>query len=317
MLSTYPAIQPYEQHMLTVDAPHQIYVEECGNPEGMPVLFVHGGPGSGCSEEHRRYFDPNQYRIILFDQRGSGRSVPHADLSDNTTQALVSDMELIRERLGVEQWVLFGGSWGSTLSLVYAQTYPERVAGLILRGIFLARPHDVNWLFNGEGANFVYPDYWDDFTATVKLNGHSNYVEAYNAVLTGEDEVARMAAAKAWSSWEGRCSSLQLTQEALEWTTDPHIALSLARIECHYMLNNCFLIPDQILNNMDKIAHIPGIIVHGRYDMVCTFENAWRLYKAWPSSSLQIIPDAGHSSKESGIVDALVRATQTMVAAIR
>ncbi len=313
MLSSYPAIQPYEQHMLSVTAPHQLYVEVCGNPDGMPVLFVHGGPGSGCSEDHRRFFDPNKYRIILFDQRGSGRSTPHADLSDNTTQALVSDMEMIREFMGVDQWVLFGGSWGSTLSLVYAQTHPDRVAGLILRGIFLSRQHDMYWLFNGDGANYIYPDYWDEFISAVKLNGHSNYIDAFYAVLTGEDEVARMAAAKAWSTWEGRCSSLQLTQDMMSWTTDPHTALSLARIECHYMMNNCFLAPNQIMDNVDKIAHIPGIIVHGRYDIVCTLDNAWRLHKAWPASTLQIIPDAGHSSKEPGIVDALVRATQTMV----
>ncbi len=317
MLSSYPAIQPYEQHMLSVAEPHQLYVEVCGNPDGMPVLFVHGGPGGGCSEDHRRFFDPNKYRIILFDQRGSGRSTPHADLTENTTQALVSDMEMIRDFLGVDQWVLFGGSWGSTLSLVYAQTYPDRVAGLILRGIFLSRQHDMYWLFNGKGANYVYPDYWEDFTSAVKLNEHSNYIDAYHAVLTGEDEVARMAAAKAWSAWEGRCSSLQLTEDAMQWTSDPHTALSLARIECHYMVNNCFLAPNQILDNMDKIADIPGIIVHGRYDMVCIFENAWRLHKAWPASTLQIIPDAGHSSKESGIIDALVRATQIMVEQIR
>jgi proline iminopeptidase len=317
MLTSYPAIQPYEQHLLPVDKPHQLYVEVCGNPEGQPILFVHGGPGSGCSEDHRRYFDPNKYRIILFDQRGAGRSTPHADLSENTTQALISDMEHIREFLGVEQWVLFGGSWGSTLSLVYAQTYPERVCGLILRGIYLNRQHDIDWLYNGAGANYVFPDYWENFTAAIKLNGHSNYIEAYNAVLTGTDEVARMAAAKAWSAWEGSCIALQLSQEALDSMTDPHFALSLARIECHYFLNNCFLEPDQILKNMDKIQHIPAIIVHGRYDMVCSVENAWTLHKAWPGSTLHIIPDAGHSSKEPGIVDALVRATHTMVEHLR
>lgn len=317
MLSTYPAIMPYEQHMLTVDEPHQLYVEVCGNPQGMPVLFVHGGPGAGCSEDHRRYFDPNQYRIILFDQRGSGRSTPHADLTENTTQALIADMELIREFLNVDQWILFGGSWGSTLSLVYAQTHPDRVAGLILRGIFLSRPHDMDWLFNGAGANYIYPDYWDDFISAVKLIGHANYVQAYNEVLTGDDEIARMAAAKAWSTWEGRCSSLRLSQEGLEWITDPHTALSLARIECYYFLNDCFLEPNQILNDMPKIQHIPGIIVHGRYDIVCSFENAWTLHKAWPNSTLHIIPDAGHSSKEPGITDALVRATQTMIEQIR
>lgn len=317
MLTSFPAIEPYEQHLLAVEKPHQLYVEECGNPEGTPILFVHGGPGSGCSEDHRRYFDPNQYRIILFDQRGSGRSTPHADLSENNTQALVDDMEVIRKKLGVEQWVLFGGSWGSTLSLVYAQTHPERVRGLILRGIFLNRPHDMDWLYNGAGANFVFPDYWEDFTSAVKLNGHNNYMEAYYAVLTGTDEVARMAAAKAWSAWEGRCIALQLSQEALDSMTDPHFALSLARIECHYFMNNCFLTPNQILNNMPKIHHIPSIIVHGRYDMVCSLENAWTLHKAWPGSTLQIIPDAGHSSKEPGIVDALVRATHTMSELLR
>lgn len=312
MLTSFPAIEPYEQHLLAVEKPHQLYVEECGNPKGIPVLFVHGGPGSGCSEDHRRYFDPNQYRIILFDQRGSGRSTPHADLSGNNTQALISDMEAIREMLGVEKWVLFGGSWGSTLSLVYAQTHPEQVLGLILRGIFLNRPHDMDWLYNGAGANFVFPDYWEDFTSAVKLNGHTNYMEAYYAILTGTDEVARMAAAKAWSAWEGRCIALQLSHEAVETMTDPHFALSLARIECHYFMNNCFLTPNQIINNMPKIHHIPSIIVHGRYDMVCSLENAWTLHKAWPGSTLQIIPDAGHSGKEPGIVDALVRATHTM-----
>ncbi len=316
MITQFPAILPYEQHMIDVDTPHQLYVEVCGNPKGIPILFVHGGPGSGCSEDHRRYFDPNDYKIILFDQRGSGRSTPHAHLEKNTTQALVNDMETIREFLGVEKWVLFGGSWGSTLSLVYAQTHPERVCGFILRGIFLNRPRDIDWLFNGAGANYVFPDYWENFTDTVQLNGHTSYVQAYNEVLTGTDEVARMAAAKAWSSWEGSCIALQLSQDAVESMTDPHTALSLARIECHYFMNNCFLTPDQILNDMDKITHLPAIIVHGRYDMVCSFENAWSLHKAWPDSILQIIPDAGHSSKESGIVDALVRATHSMIGLI-
>ncbi len=312
MLSYYPAIKPYRQDTLAVGDPHELYFEECGNPEGIPILFVHGGPGAGCTEDHRRYFDPNIYRIILFDQRGSGQSTPHANLTDNTTQALVSDMEKLREHLGIEVWVLFGGSWGSTLSLVYAETHPERVIGMILRGVFLNRRHDVDWLFNGAGANFIFPDYWEEFINAIPNNHNGSYVDAYHKILTGTDELARMSAAKAWATWEARCSTLEPDPDIVSWLSEPHMALSLSRIECHYFVNHCFLRENQILEDVEKISNIPGIIVHGRYDIVCSLENAWQLHRVWPNAQLHIIRDAGHASIEPGIVDALVRATQEM-----
>lgn len=312
MLTYFPAIKPYNQQFFNVEAPHRIYVEECGNPDGIPIVFVHGGPGSGCSEDSRRYFDPNIYRIILFDQRGSGRSEPHSELENNNTQALIDDMETIRKALNVKKWILFGGSWGSTLSLVYAINHPDRTKGLILRGIFLNRQKDIDWLFNGRGANYIFPDYWDEYLKVVPKGNHSNLVEAYHQMLTGEDEVARMAAAKAWSTWEGHCSTLEPNPDVIKSMQDPHFALSLARIESHYFVNNCFVEDNFILNNVDKIANIPGIIVHGRYDIVCSLENAWTLHKAWPNSRLNIIRDAGHSSSEAGIIDALIHATREL-----
>lgn len=312
MLTLYPPIKPYHEFTLAVEPPHELYVEECGNPDGIPILFVHGGPGSGCTEDQRRFFDPNIYRIILFDQRGCGRSTPHMELAGNNTQALVSDMEKIRETLKIDRWVLFGGSWGSTLSLVYAQTHPERVMAMILRGIFLNRNSDVLWLFGGAGANKIFPDFWEEFLSIVPENLRRNPLLAYYEMLTGEDEVTRMSAAKIWSSWEGHCSTLEPNKHVLDHMKNPHHALSLARIECHYFINNCFLEPNQILRNMPKISNIPGIIVHGRYDIVCTLDNAWELHKEWENSELNIIRDSGHSATEPGIIDALVRATKSL-----
>lgn len=298
--------------MLAVDNPHEIYVEECGNPNGIPVLFVHGGPGTGCTEDHRRYFDPNVYRIVLFDQRGCGRSIPHLELSGNTTQNLIKDMEKIRETLQIDRWVLFGGSWGSTLSLVYAETHPDRVLGLILRGIFLNRHEDIQWLFGGGGANKIFPEQWQEFLSIIPDNLHHNPLLAYHEILTGDDEVTRMAAAKHWASWEGACSTLEPNKHVLELLKSPHTALGLACIECHYFMNNCFLEPNQILHNIDRIQDIPSIIVHGRYDIVCSLDNAWQLHQAWPTSELNIVRDAGHSACEPGIIDALVRATKNI-----
>lgn len=312
MYNLYPPIKPYNELKLAVDDTHEIYVEECGNPDGTPILFVHGGPGSGCSEDQRRFFDPNFYRIILFDQRGCGRSTPHMSLENNTTQALMADMEKIRNALNIDRWVLFGGSWGSTLSLVYAQAHPERVLAMILRGIFLNRNSDVQWLFGGQGANKIFPDYWEEFLSIVPENQRRNPMLAYHEMLTGDDEVTRMAAAKTWSSWEGHCATLEPNKHLLDLMKNPHHALSFARIECHYFMNNCFLEPDQILRNMPRVAQIPGIIVHGRYDIVCTLDNAWELHAAWPNSELHIVRDAGHSASEPGIIDALVKATQTV-----
>ncbi|HLQ26737.1 MAG TPA: prolyl aminopeptidase [Acidiferrobacterales bacterium] len=311
MYSLFPEIRPNAQYRIAVEPPHELYAEECGDPQGLPVLFVHGGPGAGCEDYHRRFFDPNSYRIVLFDQRGSGRSTPHACLEKNTTQALVADMEIIREHLHIERWVLFGGSWGSTLSLVYAETHPERVLGLILRGIFLCRPHEIGWFYQA-GANKIFPDYWQDFIAPIPENERHDLLHAHYRRLTGSDEIARMASAKAWSLWEGRTSNLQQKKSVTDFFGSAHIALSLARIEAHYFVHNSFLAPHQILQEARRLQNIPGIIVHGRYDIVCPLENAWDLHQAWPVARFHIIPDAGHSASEPGITQALVKATIEM-----
>ena len=316
MKTFYPELKPYQRHRLPVQAPHELYVEESGDPDGIPVLFVHGGPGAGCDRYSRRFFDPERYRIILFDQRGAGRSTPHAELEHNDTRALVEDMEAIREFLGVEQWLLFGGSWGSTLSLVYAQQYPQRVLGMVLRGIFLCRDEDLHWFYQ-HGASRVFPDYWEDYLHPVPAHKRGDMMRAYYELLTGDNELARMAAAKAWSLWEGRCATLRPSHEVEERFGDPHTALALARIEAHYFVNNTFLEPDQILKQADKLAGIPGIIVHGRYDMICPLDNAVALHNAWPDSELQIVRDAGHAASEPGMVDALVRATREMARRFR
>jgi proline iminopeptidase len=311
MLTLYPEIHPYVTHTLAVEHPHELYIEECGNPNGVPMLFVHGGPGAGCEDYHRRFFDPELYRIILFDQRGCGRSTPHAALEGNTTQALVADMEAIRTHLDIEQWLLFGGSWGSTLSLVYAETHPERVKGLVLRGIFLCRPHEIQWFYQ-EGASRIFPDLWQEYLAPIPEAERGDLLHAYHWRLTGEDELHRMAAAKAWSLWEGRTSTLRGSEAVEGHFGNPFTALSLARIESHYFVNDSFLEPEQILNNAERLQDIPGIIVQGRYDVVCPAESAWQLHQAWPKSRLHIIADAGHSAAEPGTIDALVRATIAM-----
>lgn len=257
----------------------------------------------------RRFFDPSLYRIVTFDQRGCGRSTPHASLENNTTWDLVADMERIREHLGIEQWVLFGGSWGSTLALAYAQTHPERVRALILRGIFLCRPQDFHWFYQ-EGASQLFPDFWQDYLAPIPPEERGDLMQAYHRRLTGTDEIAKMHAAKAWSAWEGRTATLRPNPDVVERFHEH--ALSIARIECHYFVNDAFLESGQLLRDMPRIAHLPGVIVHGRYDVVCPLDNAWELHRAWSNSELLIIRDAGHSAGEPGIVDALVRATDTL-----
>jgi len=311
MHNYYPSLKPNSVHQLDVSSAHTLYVEECGNTDGIPVLFVHGGPGAGCEPYHRCFFDPEIYRIILFDQRGCGKSMPHASLEDNTTQALVADMEKIRSFFNIKKWVLFGGSWGSTLSLVYAETHPDRVLGLILRGIFLCREKEISWFYQG-GANRIFPDYWEDFIKPVPEAEHNNLLQAYYSRLTGANELVRMQFAKAWSTWEGRCATLQQSRSVIDHFGHPHTALSLARIECHYFVNNSFLESNQILKNIAALDPIPGFIIQGRYDVVCPIESAWELHKAWPESELDIISNAGHSASEPGTVDALVRATLKM-----
>ena len=316
MHKLFPEIKPYASHRLKVATPHELHIEECGNAKGLPVLFVHGGPGAGCEEYHRCFFDPNLYRIVLFDQRGSGRSTPHACLEKNTTQDLVADMEAIRVHLGIERWVLFGGSWGSTLSLVYAETHPERVLGLILRGIFLCRPWEIHWFYQ-EGANRVFPDHWQEFIAPIPEAERHDLLQAHYRRLTGNDEVARMASAKAWSLWEGRAATLLPNKHVVDFFGSPPTALSLARIEAHYFAHHTFLKPDQILRQAHRLNDIPGVIVHGRYDMVCPIQNAWDLHRAWPTAQLEIVPAAGHSASEPGTVHALVLATNDMALRLR
>ena len=307
----YPEIKPYAEHRLEVSDTHNLYIEECGSPDGIPVVFIHGGPGGGCETDHRRFFDPEKYRIILFDQRGCGRSKPHASLVENTSQDLINDMEAIRVSLDVDRWMLFGGSWGSTLGLLYAESFPDRVTAMVLRGIFLGRENDNKWLYQ-EGANCIYPDYWEDFSSHIPEDERGDLLTAYYKRLTGANELARMSSAKAWSLWEARMATLHTSHKMIEQASDPHLALSLACIEAHYFVNKCFISENQILENIDKINNIPGIIVHGRYDMICPLENAWSLHHAWPVSELHIVRDAGHSAGEAGNIDALVRATRTM-----
>jgi len=311
MLTLFPEIKPYATHQLAVDPPHLLYVEESGNPEGLPVVFLHGGPGAGSQPAHRCFFDPSRYRIIVFDQRGSGHSTPHASLEQNNTQALVSDLERIREFLQIQKWVVFGGSWGSTLGLVYAQTYPERVVSLILRGIFLCRREDIHWFYQS-GASRLFPDYWEDYLEPIPDAERGDLLHAYYRLLTGDNEIARMHAAKAWSVWEGRCSTLRPNHDVAEHFGDPHVALSMARIEAHYFVNDSFLSPNQIIANAFRLENIPGVIVHGRYDVVCPVDNAFELHRVWPNAELQIVRDAGHSAFEPGITDALIRATQSV-----
>lgn len=311
MQTLYPEIKPYARHELAVEAPHVLYVDESGSADGLPVLFIHGGPGAGCDSASRRYFDPALYRIVTFDQRGCGRSTPHASLENNTTQALIGDIERIREHLGIDKFVLFGGSWGSTLALAYAQAHPQRVHGLILRGIFLCRPQEFSWFYQ-EGASRLFPDYWEDYVAPIPPEERGDLMQAFYKRLTGADQIAQMHAAKAWSTWEGRTATLRPNTQVVERFSEAHRALSIARIECHYFVNNAFLEPDQLLRDMPKIAHLPGIIVHGRYDAICPLDNAWALHQAWPNSELQIIRDAGHSAAEPGITDALIRAAEQM-----
>ncbi|MBV2127342.1 MAG: prolyl aminopeptidase [Candidatus Thiodiazotropha sp. (ex Ctena orbiculata)] len=308
MKDLYPAIEPFTSQMLPVGNGHRLYVEQVGKPDGIPVLFLHGGPGAGCEPYHRRFFNPDHYRVVLFDQRGCGHSTPHASLEANTTWELVGDIERIRQQLNIEQWLLFGGSWGSTLALAYAQSHPDRVTGMVLRGIFLCRDEEISWFYQ-HGASRVFPDYWEDFIAPIPQQERDDLLHAYHRRLSGENDIDRMAAAKAWSVWEGRTASLHPNPAVVSFFSDPHTALSLARIECHYFVNHAFLRPNQLLLESDRLADIPGVIVQGRYDLICPMTSAWELHRAWPGSELKVIGDAGHSAAEPGIRSALIEAT--------
>lgn len=309
-LTLYPAIEPYRSAMLNVSSLHDIYYEECGNPEGKPVLMVHGGPGGGCNPTMRRYHDPERYRIILFDQRGCGRSTPHASLEENTTWDLVADMEHIREELGIERWQLLGGSWGSTLSLAYAQTHPDRVSELILRGIFTLRRAELEWFYQ-EGCSWIYPDAFEDYLAPIPEDERGDMIAAYYKRLTHPDRAVQLEAAKAWSVWEGSTLSLFEDENRVRHFASENYAIAFARIECHYFVNRGFFERDgQLIADAGKLAGIPGTIVHGRYDVVTPLKSAWDLAKAWPEADLWIVPDSGHAMTEPGIIHELVSATQ-------
>ena len=304
----YPPIEPYETGMLDVGDGHVLYWERCGTPGGKPAVFLHGGPGSGCSPKQRQQFDPKKYDVLLFDQRGCGRSTPFASLEDNTTWHLVADIERLRTMAGIDQWMVFGGSWGSTLSLAYAQTHPAHVTELVLRGIFLFRQHEVDWLYK-YGASELYPEGWQDFVGLVQEGERGDVVEAYYRRLTSEDPATRLAAAKAWSTWEGLTVTLLPDAAMLEEFTEDQHAIAVARIECHYMRNLGWLDHDQLLENAGKLKGIPGVIVQGRHDCCTPPSAAWALKQAWPEVELEIVPDGGHLFTEPGITDGLVRAT--------
>ena len=309
MRQLYPPIEPYHHGFLKVSGIHEIYYEQSGNPDGLPVCFVHGGPGGGTEPFQRQFFDPAAYRIVLFDQRGCGKSRPHASLDENTTWDLVLDMERIRAELGVERWVVFGGSWGSTLALAYAQTHPDRVRALVVRGIFLVRPKEIRWFYQ-EGASFIFPDAWEEYLAPIPPAERDDLVAAYYRQLTSPDPAVRARAARAWSVWEGTTSKLRPDPALIQRFGGGEFAEAIARIECHYFVHGSFFRhPDQLLDGVDRIRHIPAVIIQGRYDVVCPMVSAWELHRRWPEADFHVVPDAGHSAMEPGTVDRLVEAT--------
>ena len=306
MLTLYPEIKPYARHQLAVEHPHELYVDESGTPDGLPVVFVHGGPGAGCDEASRRWFDPTVYRIVTFDQRGCGRSTPHASLDRNTTWDLVADMERIREHLGIDKWVLFGGSWGSTLALAYGQAHPERCLGFVLRGIFLCTKREIDFFL--QGSEWFHPDVYDEFVAPIPPEERGDLLAAYHQRIMSHDPDVYWPAVRAWSRFEGRrVFLLPQPEEAPSDTLD----LGVGRMESHYMANLGFFSDNQLLANVDRIAHLPAVIVQGRYDVICPPVSAWRLQQAWGGNAvMKMIPDAGHGAMEQGISRALVDATE-------
>ena len=305
----FPPIEPFESGRLRVSEIHELYYEVSGAIDGKPVIVCHGGPGGGSTPSMRRYFDPKKYKIIIFDQRGCGKSTPRAELRENTTWTLVEDMETLRAHLGVERWQVFGGSWGSTLALAYAQTHPERVTELVLRGIFTLRRSELLWFYQ-EGASWIFPDAWAHFLAPIPPAERGDMIAAYYKRLTGDDEAEKLRAAKAWSVWEGGAVSLIPSEERMQSFSSDAFAIAFARIECHFFVNGGFFDrDDQILANLDKVRHIPAVIAQGRYDVVTPMQTAWEMHQRWPEADLRIIPDAGHAASEPGIVDTLIEAT--------
>jgi proline iminopeptidase len=306
----YPPIEPFESGLLDVGDGHQVYWERCGDPRGAPAVFLHGGPGAGCSPAQRRLFDPTRYCVTLFDQRGCGRSTPHASLEANTTWDLVADIERLRTRFGYDRWVVFGGSWGSTLALAYAETHPERARALIVRGVFTATPAEIDWYYQG-GAAWLFPDLWERFLAPIPEGERGELVGAYRRRLTGDDAAARLEAARAWSLWEAGTITLLPNDLAAQFG-EAGYALAFARIENHYFTHRSWLEDDQLIRDAGRLAGIPGVIVQGRYDVATPMRAAWRLAKAWPDARLQVIADAGHAFDEPGILDALIGATDAL-----
>lgn len=314
MLDLYSDIPPFDSGMLPVSDRHTLYFEQCGNPDGKPVVVLHGGPGGGCSAKMRRFHDPKRYRIILFDQRGAGRSTPHADLVDNTTWHLVADIETLRVHLSIDQWQVFGGSWGSTLALAYAQTHPRRVTELVVRGIFMLRRWELEWFYQ-EGASRLFPDAWKRYLAAIPAVEHGDLISAYHRRLTSDDSTTRLAAARAWSVWEASTSLLHPDTSFINAHEDAEFALAFARIEAHYFVNGGFMeVEDQLLRDAHKLAAIPGTIVHGRYDVVCPVQSAFDLHDMWPQAELVVVGDAGHSAFEAGNASALIEATDKYAA---
>jgi proline iminopeptidase len=305
----YPPCEPRESGYLAVGDGHELYWELCGNPDGKPAVFLHGGPGAGCDERARRFFDPERYNILVFDQRGAGRSRPHASLTNNTTWHLVADIEALRRKFGIERWLVFGGSWGSTLALAYAQSHPDRVSELVLRGIFMLRESEIRWFYQS-GASAVFPDVWETYLAPIPPTERDDLVRAYHRRLTGPDRAIALEAARAWSVWEGATSFLHPDKDHIAHSGEDHFALAMARIECHYFVHGGFFRQeDQLLADVGRIRDIPAVIVQGRYDVVCPIETAWALHRAWPEAEFVVVPDAGHSAFEPGIARALVDAT--------
>jgi proline iminopeptidase len=308
MKTLYPEIEPFDSGMLKVSDLHTIYYERIGNPKGLPVIFLHGGPGGGLIPTYRQFFDPKAYHVVLFDQRGSGKSTPHAELRENTTWDLINDIETLREKFGIDKWYVFGGSWGSTLSMAYGVNHPDRCLGLILRGIFLTRRRELQWFYQ-YGASEIFADYWERFRDEIPAKERGDFMSAYYKRLTSDDENVRLSAARAWSVWEGATSKLYPDQGLMEHWEGAHEALALARIECHYFMNNSFFPSESyLIENIGKIRGIPTVIVQGRYDVVCPMTSAWELHKALPEAEFTLVPDAGHSVSEKGITAALVDA---------
>lgn len=309
MRQLYPPLEPYSQGTLSVSSLHTLHYEEAGNPAGKPVVFLHGGPGGGIISLYRQFFDPQKWRIVLFDQRGCGKSTPHAELTDNTTWDLVSDIEKLRAHLSIEKWAVFGGSWGSTLALAYAQTHPQRCSSLTLRGIFMLRKKEIEWFYQS-GASYLFPDAWEGYLAPIPEAERSDLIAAYYKRLTSEDFEVRERAARAWSIWEASTSKLIPDADLIQRFGSGSFADAFARIECHYFINSGFFESDtQILDNVARIRHIPAVIVQGRYDVVCPMTSAWDLHRAWPEAELVVVEDAGHSATEAGITSALIEAT--------